>query len=187
MANTIFYRLAWLPVLACFALLAGCGSKPYVDYDTGYDFAAAQTFYIIPTEVPNEPFMAQRVAAAIHQDLTLKGLKPVNNRSDADLAITYNVTAEERANTSRVSFGMGTGSYGSSGGASVGTSVSKPVGGDTRLFNTIQIDMFPGDQNTLIWRGSDSFEVKGVDANQKAEAAFKMVARIMTLFPPKAN
>ena len=169
------------------SLLGGCGTKPYVDYDTSYDFTAAKTFYIVPVEMPNEPFMGQRVAAAIKQDLTNKGMTAVGSRKDADIAITYLVTAEERANTSRVSFGMGTGSYGRSGGASVGGSVSKPIGGDTKLFNTIQIDIHPGDDNRLLWRGSDSFEVKGASPDQKAEAAFKMVTRIMTLYPPKVR
>jgi hypothetical protein len=166
------------------SLLAGCSSKPYVDYDTGFDFTGAKNFYIIPTEITHEPLMGPRVANAVSSDLVAKGLAAVPSRSQADIAIRYHVTAEEKPNNSRVSIGLGTGSYGRGGGASVGGSVSKPIGGDMLLYNTVQIDMFAGDSDRLIWRSSDSFEIKGVDAQKKADATERLVIRVLANFPP---
>lgn len=168
----------------CILLLAGCSSTPYVDYDTGFDFAGAKSFYIIPTDIDHEPLMGPRVANAISSDLTGKGLSAVASRGQADIAIRYSVTAEEKPNNSRVSVGLGTGSYGRGGGASIGGSVSKPIGGDTLLYNTVQIDILAGDSDRLIWRSSDSFEIKGVDAQKKADAAQRLVTRILADFPP---
>lgn len=175
---------AFALIILCLSLVA-CSSKPYVDYDTSFGFAQASKFYVIPTEITNEPLMGPRVAAAITADLTAKGMAAAESRQAADIAITYNITAEEKPNTSRVSIGMGTGSYGGGGGASVGGSVSRPVGSDMLLYNTVQVDMFPADSDRLIWRSSDSFEVKGADAQQKADAVSKIVTRILADFPPQ--
>lgn len=171
-------------LLMCLSL-AACSSRPYVDYDTDFDFANAQRYFIIPTEISDQPIMGPRVAAAIDGDLSDKGLSPARSRADADIAITYSVTAAEKPNTSRVSIGLGTGSYGGRGGASVGGSVSKPIGADMLLYNTIQIDMYPADSERLVWRSSDSFEIKGADAQKIAQAAQKLVTRILADFPPK--
>ena len=175
---------AFTIIALCLNLVA-CSSKPYVDYDTSFAFAQASKFYVIPTEIANEPLMGPRVAAAINAELTAKGLTAATSRQAADIAITYNISAEEKPNNSRVSIGMGTGSYGGGGGASVGGSVSRPVGGDMLLYNTVQVDMFPADSDRLIWRSSDSFEVKGADAEKKAEAVNKIVTRILADFPPQ--
>jgi hypothetical protein len=182
-ANPARFRAIFVASL-CALLLTACGSKPYVDYDTGYDFTAAQSYYIIPTATTDEPLMGPRIAAAIHDELTARGLTASASRSAADIAITYSISAQEKPNKSRISIGLGTGGYGSRGGTSVGGSVSKPIGSDMLLYNSIQIDMFPGDADNLIWRSSDAFEVKGVDAQQKAEAAQRLVKRILAPFPP---
>ena len=175
-----------IAALCCTLLLVGCSSKPYIDYDTGFDFTTARSFYIIPTEIPDEPLMGPRVAAAINTDLVAKGLSAAPSREQADIAIGYSISAEEKPNNSRISIGVGTGGYSRGGGASVGGSVSKPIGSDMLLYNTVQIDMFPGDSDSLIWRSSDSFEIKGVDAQKKSEAAQSLVTRILQPFPPGA-
>ena len=168
-------------------LLTGCSSKPYIDYDTGYDFGAVNSFYIVPTEIPDEPLMGPRIAAAINSELVAKGMSPTASRDQADIAVSYSITAQEKPNNSRISIGVGTGGYSRGGGASVGGSVSKPIGSDMLLYNTVQIDMFPGDSDSLIWRSSDSFEIKGVDAQKKSEAAQSLVTRILQPFPPGAG
>lgn len=174
-------------VLYTSLMLVACSSKPYIDYDTGFNFAAADSFYIIPTEIPDEPLMGPRIAAAINSELVARGLSEAASRDQADIAISYSISAEEKPNNSRISIGVGTGGYSRGGGASVGGSVSKPIGGDMLLYNTVQIDMFPGDSDSLIWRSSDSFEIKGVDAQKKAEAAQSLVSRILQPFPPGAG
>ena len=174
-----------IAALCCSLLLVGCSSKPTIDYDTGFDFTAAKSFYIIPTKIENEPLMGPRIAAAINSDLVAKGLSAAQSREQADIAISYNITAEEKPNNSRISIGLGTGGYGRGGGASVGGSVSKPIGSDMLLYNTVHIDMFPGDSDSLIWRSSDSFEIKGVDAQKKSDAAQALVTRILQPFPPR--
>lgn len=186
MSRTIVLSRAAATAMLCLCLtLAACGSKPYVDYDTDFAFAEARHFYLEPIEIANEPLMGPRVAAAIVSELSARGLSPVDSRQAADIAVTYTITASEKPNNSRISIGLGTGGYGSHGGASVGGSVSRPMGSDMLLYNTIQIDMYPADSERLVWRSSDAFEIKGVDAAKKAEGAQRLVTRILADFPPK--
>ena len=172
-----------LMFMAFCAVLPACSTKPYVDYETSYPFADIRTFYIIPTQITNEPLMGPRVASAIHSELTARGFTAAGARTDADIAVLYRIGSEERPNNTRVSVGLGTGSVGRHGGTSVGGSVSAPVGGSTRHYNTVQIDMFPGDREQLIWRSSDAFEVRG-SPEKKAENAHRMVQRLLSNFPP---
>jgi hypothetical protein len=168
------------------ALLSACSSKPYIDYDTDYNFGRATSYFIITTtgnENENEPLMASRVQAAIDSELKTLGLSPAISRQQADLAVSYSLTSEDRPNNNRVSVGMGTGSYGRSSGISVGGSVSRPVGGDTRRYIVIQIDMHPGSQERLIWRSRDALELRG-DPARRAEDAQRMVRRLLAGFPP---
>jgi hypothetical protein len=172
--------------LCCLGLFA-CSSKPYTDYDTGFNFAAANTWYMATADASEQSLMAPRIAAAIDSDLGSKGLRQVSSASDADIIVSYSIAAEEKPNNSRFSIGLGTGSYGGRGGASIGGSVSQPIGSDMLLFNTIQIDMRAPQNQQLIWRGADSFEIKGDDAQAKADAAHKLVTRILAGFPPAAG
>jgi hypothetical protein len=165
------------------ALLSACSSKPYIDYDTDYNFGRATSYFIITSGTENEPLMAPRIQAAIDSELKALGLSPAASRQQADLAVSYSLTSEDRPTNNRVSVGMGTGSYGRSSGISVGGSVSRPVGGDTHRYKVIQIDMHPGSQERLIWRSRDSLELRG-DPARRAEDAQRMVRRLLAGFPP---
>lgn len=176
-----------IPVLLWVAAaLAACAPKPTVDYDTGYPFAAARSFYIIPNRIDNEPLMGPRVEQAIRGELGARGLSEADTRAGADIAVQYSVTPEQRPNNTRVSIGLGTGGYGSRGGASVGGSVSAPIGGDTLLFNLVRIDLFPGDRDQLIWRSSEAFEVRGTP-QRRADDAQRTVQRLLSRFPPDGS
>ena len=165
------------------ALLTACSTPPYVDYDTGFDFAHKARYFIDSQTNDNDPLMADRVRSAIDAELSAKGLNPATDSKQADLAVSYTLAVEDRPNTNRVSIGMGTGSYGHSGGVSVGGAVSRPVGGSTRQHLVIQIDMFPGEEQRLVWRGRDSIELRG-DATRRAEDAQKLVRHLLAEFPP---
>ena len=175
------------PKLACqlwlALLLASCSSGPYLDYDAGYAFGQARSFYLAPREASDDPLMDQRVATAISSELAARGLSPTQTAEQADLTIHFQVIAEHRPNNNRVSIGMGTGGGGRSSGVSIGGAVSRPVGASTIPYNTIQIDMLSAGSGRLVWRSSDAFELRG-DPSRRAEDAQRMVQRLLSGFPP---
>lgn len=177
-------RPCWAVLLVCLAL-ASCSSKPYTDYDTGYDFAGIGSYYLESGVDKQQALMATRIATAISAELNSRKLAPASAAADADIRVRYSLRAEEKPNNSRVSIGLGSGSYGGRGGASVGGSVSAPIGQSMLLYNTIQLDILDASSGQLIWRGSDAFEVKGkADAPALTEATAATVARILEGFPP---
>jgi len=169
-------------MLLCLLLLA-CAPKPYIDYDTAFAFQQARSYFMLPPSAADDPLVTARVSAAIVEELGHKGLTAAASAERADITVRFLVGAEQRPNNTRISIGLGTGSYGSRGGASVGGAVSAPVGADTLLFNSVQIDMFAGASDELVWRASDAFEVKGSPEN-RAESARRLVQRLLTNFPP---
>jgi hypothetical protein len=76
------------------------------------------------------------------------------------------------------------GTWGSSGGVSVGTNVGVPIGSSTAKIQTIQIDIIDPVTNRLIWRGSDSFNFDA-GGEQKAADTQATVSNILSQFPPK--
>ncbi len=175
---------SFISLFFCLAL-AGCSSKPYTDYDTGYDFTGVQRYQLESGVDEQQALMDPRIASAINAELQTRGLVTAENRANADVVVRYSLAAEEKPNSSRVSIGLGSGSYGGRGGASIGGSVSAPIGQSMLLYNVIRIDILDAGSEKLIWRGSDSFEVKGkADAEALSGATEAVVARILAGFPP---
>jgi hypothetical protein len=175
---------SWTTLLFCLVLMS-CGSAPRTDYDNQYNFAAIQRYYLESRVDKEQRLMETRIAAAIGAGLDSKGLTLASTAADADILVRYSLAAEQKPNNSRISIGLGSGSYGGRGGASIGGSVSAPIGQTMLLYNTIQLDMIDAKSGQLIWRGSDSFEVKGeADAQTLNDATRITVDRILGAFPP---
>lgn len=171
-----------LTLLLCLSLPA-CAPKPYVDYDTAFAFQQARSYFLLPAETADDPLVAARVHAAVADELARKGLSAAPAADRADLTVRVRVAAEQRPSNRRISIGLGTGSYGGRASTSVGGAVSAPLGADTLVFNNVQIDMFAGASDKLVWRGSDAFEAKGTPEN-RAESARRLVQSLLTHFPP---
>lgn len=177
-------RRSWAISLLCLTL-ASCGSKPYTDYDNRYNFAGIQRYHLESRVDKQQQLMETRIAAAISTALDARGLAAASDTASADIVVRYSLAAEQQPNTSRISIGLGSGSYGGRGGASIGGSVSAPIGQSMLLFNTIQLDMLDAGSGQLVWRGSDSFEVKSeASAQALNEATRATVDRILGQFPP---
>lgn len=163
-------------------LLSACAAKPKSDYDVGYDFSQLNTFIEFSPTQTNNPINSGRIIDAINGALTAKGF--IRDEVHPSFKITYSFKIDNKPKDSGVSIGLGTGTWGSNGGISIGTSVGVPIGSDTAKIQTIQIDIIDAQSNKLIWRGTDKFNFDAGGA-EKAEDTAKTVTKILALFPPQ--
>ncbi|MGS0674362.1 DUF4136 domain-containing protein [Shewanella sp. 0m-4] len=176
--RSLFVTLLALPLL----FLSACSSTPKNDYDLDYNFANLKSFSQLPPPANSDPLSANRIKQAISSSLTSQGFIP--NDLAADFYVGYGFRIDDKPKDSGFSIGLGTGTWGSSGGASIGTSVDVPVGSNTAKIQTIQIDILDPKTNQLIWRGTDKFTFdEGGEA--KAQETNATVAKILAQFPPK--
>ncbi|MCK8043850.1 DUF4136 domain-containing protein [Shewanella sp. 1CM18E] len=180
--NKLQRKLLLILISLPLVLLSACSSTPKNDYDLSYDFASLKSFSQVTPPANNDPLSASRIQLAIETALASQGF--IKQDTNPDFNVTYGFKVEDKPKDSGFSIGLGTGSWGSSGGASIGTSVDVPVGSDTAKIQTIQIDIIDPETNKLVWRGSDKFTFD--DGGQaKAEETNATVAKILAQFPPQ--
>ncbi|WP_157582103.1 DUF4136 domain-containing protein [Shewanella woodyi] len=163
-------------------LLTACSSTPKSDYDIDYDFSQLNTFFEQAPAESSDPLSASRIQTAITGTLLDKGFR--RDEEQADFHVTFGYRIDDKPKDSGLSIGLGTGTWGSGGGVSVGTSVGVPIGSDTAKIQTIQIDILDPLTNRLIWRGTDSFDYDS-GGEQKAAATQATVRKILNQFPPE--
>lgn len=172
----------FISLLLAVALSSACSSKPKNDYDLNYDFTALHNFTQLTPSSTDDPLSAQRIQVEINTQLIQKGF--VENPAAPDFNVAYAILTQAKPKDSGLSIGLGTGSYGNSGGIGIGTSVGVPLGSDTAKIQTIQIDIVDHKTNKLIWRGSDTYDFDA-GGDEKAQDTVKAVSRILAQFPPK--
>ncbi|UCH47623.1 MAG: DUF4136 domain-containing protein [Betaproteobacteria bacterium] len=173
-------------ILMAIGLCACSSISVESDWDTSVDFSTFQTFALIdnPESTINR-LVDERIRNAISTDLESKGLSQLDDYDDADLAIGYEVTTEQRATYHTIHSGWGASGFRTSNvriGASVGT--SQTVRNDFTV-GTLVIAVFRVEDKTLIWEGSGSDTVSPSrgpeESTQKINEA---VEKILGGFPP---
>lgn len=160
----------------------GCSSTPKNDYDLNYNFAPLKSFSQINPTQTADPLSAARIQQSIATALTTQGF--VQQDDNADFLVTYGFRVDDKPKDSGFSIGLGAGSWGSSSGGSIGTTVDVPVGSDTAKIQTIQIDILDPQTKQLIWRGSDKFSFDD-GGKEKAQETNATVSKILAQFPPQ--
>jgi len=98
---------------------AACGGMNVnTDFDPAYNFQGAQTFVVMdPPSGPSLPGLNDaRVKQSIATVMESKGLRQVADTSQADLAVGYQFTTEEKRSYNTVNSGWGSYGYGGYGG-----------------------------------------------------------------------
>ena len=169
-------------LLSGLVLLASCATKPKQDYDVNYNFSALKTFNQLTVKQTDDPLTADRINNDIKQTLLNQGY--VFKADNADFVVNYAFVTENKEKDSGLSIGLGSGTWGSGGGISLGTSIGIPLGSDTAKTQTIQIDIIDPTDKRLIWRGNGQyhFDQGGED---KAKGINQTVVAILAQFPPK--
>ena len=170
-----------LLALVCVAIVSACSSnKPQINVDETQNFADIKTFYIQPPLNPINATLANHLSTAITENLIAKGLKPASEE-DADIAVGYVPSTSTKEDGTTLNLGLGTGSYGRSGGISLGSIFSIPVGEQTSLQQGLQIDMVK--DGKFIYSAAGSTELDGKDSISIQNSLNELVSELLNPYP----
>ena len=170
------------------ALLAGCATAPENSgpmVDQSVNFNDYKTFGLYEDPVPNvasQPLtlVESAIRDAIAAEMERKGYIEASGSSPADLLISYQAASTEKVKSNPFRIGIGVGSYGSGGGASVGTSTSA-VRNVTE--GSLTIHAIDASRNAEVWRSDVTRELGKGPVNR--ENVQNIVADVFTEFPAR--
>lgn len=171
-------------------ILTACSPMVSVDYDRSINFKSLTTFTVQakPVKVDDDtrvttPFMQERIVNAINHELTKKGFKYKENKTDLVVKYHIDIVRELETDESTVSFGFGTSGHHSS----IGMGFIFPVGEAYNVDNMVlTIDVVSNKTGKLIWRGTLGYRLDvGATPERYTRMANDLVAEILRVFPPK--
>lgn len=191
-------RLGTIGALAVVATACSGGLSVSNDWDPNVDFANYQTFAVMDEASGGEhlnQLITQRVMNSIANTLTAKGMRQVSNVEDADAAVGWQVTTDERSSFSTVTTGWGGYGYGwgyggwygrGYGGMNMATSQTT----ETRYtVGALVIAIFDVEREEMIFTATGSKELS-TDNPSPDEAQARLndiVQQILANFPPAAG
>jgi hypothetical protein len=175
------------------SLTACSGVKVNVDYDENYDFSRLKTWSWKYPEQPqtgdklvDNSLRDQRIRASIKTALKEKGLTQISEHPD--FLVRYELKVETKEKTSNVSIFVGTGTWGSHGGVSVGAGA--PIASSSTPYNvgTLYIDFLDPKSGDLLWRGTGEATLdESGTPEARQTATLEAVRKIMKDYPPKKS
>ena len=174
------YYLMTLLVL----LLSGCAAnKPDIKVDESQNFAAINTFYIqAPLNALNST-LQQHLEMVISNKLIAKGLTPASAEK-ADVSVSYLPSNTTQEDGSTFNLGLGTGSYGRSGGISIGSIFSIPVGEQVSIYQHLQIDIVK--DGRFVYSASGHVELDSKDSISVQQKLDELVIQLLDRYPSRA-
>ena len=178
-----------LVLIGCL-VLAGCETtlRPTIDYDPSVDFARYQTFsWIDPnplisaaTHAPLSPLIQQHLIAQTQQELTHRGLRFIEDPSQADLVVAFTIGSREGVRVTRY--------------PSRGLHRRSATWGDywttSSVFTAqyqegqLAIDILDVAQARPVWHGTVSRLITDAERMAPDDAVREAVAAILEHFPP---
>ncbi len=144
--------------------------KVTADRDHRVNFSEYKTFMWIQKPKSKEPFMADRIVAAVNAQLRLKGFREVDE--GADMAVGANLATEEQHEWETYYSG---GDWGWGPGWSTTRVKSYEVG-------TITVDLFDTESKKVIWQGVATDEVSSRPQKRTRETD-KQIEKMFKNFP----
>ncbi|MFK7894381.1 MAG: DUF4136 domain-containing protein [Myxococcota bacterium] len=186
---------AGMMLLVLVGLIAGCRTyNVRSDWDPAISFERLQRFYWQepPVREDADPFedntlMRKRVRFSIETALSERGYRAVEEPSDADFFVTYDVVLDDRLRVDGVNSGFGgfgigqrgrRGRFGLYGGGANQTSVRE------YQESVLLIDFLNPADETLVWRGWGTGIVQTRDRERGQDRLDDGVAKILAEFPP---
>lgn len=185
-----FRAMAVAVLTAALTWACGGGISVQTDYDPGVDFGAYSTFAVLDAAGGEQlpPFVDQRVKSSIASTLTAKGMRQVNSESEADVAVGYQFTSEQRSSYQTVNTGWGGYGYGGWGGwygpgMSMGTSTTTERRYEV---GTLIIAVFDVAKKQMVYSstGSKTLEDNPGTPEESQRRIDEAVGKILEDFPP---
>lgn len=173
--------------LVAMALAAGCASAPPKSrsmLDPQANFDAYTTWgWRTNSNADGSPtsLVDTNIRAAIATEMRRKGYIEAPAGSAADLLLDYEAARTEKMKSSPFRIGVGVGSYGSSGGASVSTSTP---GVKNVIEGSLVVHAIDTVRNAEVWRSRISRELG--NGNVAPEVIRSAVAEVFSDFPARA-
>ncbi|CAB9494864.1 DUF4136 domain-containing protein [Alteromonas macleodii] len=173
-----------LLLLLSLALVVGCASKPQVSVDDTQNFADIKTFYIQAPLNPINETLANHLSSTITERLITKGLTPTTE-NEADVSVGYLPSTTTKEDGTTLNLGLGTGTFGRSGGISLGSIFSIPVGEQTSFQQGLQIDIVK--DGKFIYSASGSVELESKDSISIQNKLDELVTSLLEQYPARVS
>jgi hypothetical protein len=181
-----------LVALAVGGATFGCsGITVQTDYDPGIDFSRYSTFYILEEAGDDTApgFWDDRIKNSMAKTLTAKGWTQVDSPDEADVAVGYQLTTEERTSYDTVHTGWGGYGYGYGGwydpywGGGMSTSTTTERRYEV---GTLIIAMFDQEQRQMVYAstGSATIDQRQRTPEESQVRSDEVIDRLLRDFPP---
>jgi hypothetical protein len=186
-------------LIGLFAVLLGattvaCGSGLQVqtDFDPAVDFSSYATFAVLEEagDATAPGFWDARIKTAMASTLTAKGWRQVDSADEAEVAVGYQLTTDERSSFQTVNTGWGGYGYGGYGGWYGGGTMGTSTTTETRYeVGTLIIAMFDIAQEKMIFVsvGSKTIEERQQTPEEAQANINKIVDEMLKDFPPGSS
>lgn len=167
--------------LVLIGLLAGCASnKPQIKMREETNFAELKTFYVQPPLNSLNPTLERHMASTITAVLQGKGLTAASD-ADADIKVGFFPSTQLKEDGTSLNIGLGTGVFGRSGGISLGSVFSVPVGDQVTEYQNLQIEVV--EDGEFIYSAAGSVELEASDSITVQQALTELVQSLLAPFP----
>ncbi|MEG3766496.1 DUF4136 domain-containing protein [Alteromonas sp. 14N.309.X.WAT.G.H12] len=162
-------------------IISGCAShNTQIEIDPKQDFAQLHTFYVHPPLNSINPQIENQLIIAIADILQQKGYV-LAAQDIADMQVGFQPSTSSKENSTRLNLGLGTGVFGRSGGISLGSIFSIPVGEQVTDYQALQIDVVTG--NTFIYSAAGSAKLSSRDAITVQNSLNELIRQLLADFP----
>lgn len=184
------------PILPLVLVAAACGGLSVnTDYDPSFDFRAPTTFTVLDEAggATLDQLNDRRVKDAISRVMQEKGFEQVADTSQADIAVGYQFTTEQRSSYQTVNTGWGGYGYGGYGrwhpyyGPSMGPSMTTSRTTETRYdVGSLLIAVFDTEARAMVYTstGSRTLSDSPRSPEEMQERINDAVEQILSDFPP---
>ncbi len=178
-------------------LISACATSPnvYTDFDPEQDFSKYSSFswtssdpVIINSETPVSPLVVDRLKRSVKSSMEQKGYMYIEDRENADIAITLTVGARDKIEVRQEPSIMFNTNW--RWGNRYWVGLNAPITSDRTIQyeeGTLAIDVFDVKREAPVWHGVSEKRLRGEERAGEATFIQQAVETTLLSFPTKGN